>query len=166
MKEINLTKGFVARVDDGDYEALSRHKWTAVVTGKNIKRTYAYRRVGWSNETRRYAGAIYMHREIMGAGAGFDVDHINGDTLNNSRSNLRIATRSQNLANNRRNLGKVEYRGVTLTNSGERAPYKAMFRNRVLGTFNDPVMAAKAYDAAALQEFGEFAKLNFPIVAQ
>lgn len=163
MRIIVLTKGYIACVDDEDYESLLAHKWSAVVTGKNIKRVYAYRRVGWDNSKRRWTGQIYMHRQITSAPKGMDVDHIDGDTLNNTRSNLRIATRSENLANNRRALGETGYRGVSKTNSGERAPYKVMFRRKLIGTFFDIEEAARAYDAAAIEEFGEFAKLNFPV---
>lgn len=163
MRTIALTRGYIVCVDDEDFESLSAHKWSAVVTGKNIKRVYAYRRVGWDNSKRRWTGQIYMHRQITSAPKGMDVDHIDGDTLNNMRSNLRIATRSQNLANNRRTLGITGYRGVTPTTSGEKLPLKVMCRGKLIGTYADVIEAARAYDAAATKEFGEFAKLNFPI---
>lgn len=163
MRTIPFTKGYIARVDDEDYDVLTAHKWTAVVTGKNIKRVYAYRRINWDNTKRKWGGSIYMHRQITDAVKGLDVDHIDGDTLNNQRSNLRTATRSQNLANNRRAVGVSGFRGVTRTTRGESAPYKVMFRNKLIGTYFDIEEAARAYDAAAIKEFGEFAKLNFPI---
>lgn len=165
MKTIVLTKGYVAIVDDDDFAALSANKWTAVVTGKKTKRVYAYRRTGWDNTKRRYTGVVYMHRVIVATPDGFDVDHINGDTLDNRRSNLRTATRSQNLANNRRAIGVTGYRGVSPTSSHETLPYKVQFRGKRIGTFHDKIEAAKAYDAAAIKEFGEFAKLNFPKAA-
>lgn len=166
MKHIMLTKGYFALVNDEDDEALSKHKWTAVVMGKRVKRVYAYRRTGWDNLRRRYTRTIYMHREILSAPDGFDVDHISGDTLDNQRENLRIATRSQNLANNRRAIGTSGYRGVSPTTSGELAPFKVLCRGKLIGTFHDKIEAAKAYDAAAVKEFGEFAKLNFPEATQ
>ena len=55
MKILKLTKGYYAQVDDSDFEALSKHKWTALVTGTKIKRVYAYRRTDWDNVKRRYA---------------------------------------------------------------------------------------------------------------
>ena len=162
MKEIPLTKGYAALVDDSDFERLSRHKWTALVTGQNIKRIYVYRRTGWDNANRRWTGTILMHRTILDVPTGMDVDHIDGNTLNNQRSNLRIATRSQNLANNRRKIGISGYRGVVPTTRGERLPFRVMFRGKLIGYFSNKTDAALAYDAAAISEFGEFAKLNFP----
>lgn len=165
MRTIPLTKGYVAIVDDDDYDAVAQFKWTAVVTGQTIKRVYAYRREGWDNANRKWRSSIYLHRAILNVPKGTDVDHINSNTLDNRRSNLREASRSQNLANNRRPIGVTGYRGVTPTKSGERAPYKVQCRGRYVGAFYDLVEAAKAYDKAAVEEFGEFAKLNFPMVA-
>jgi hypothetical protein len=162
MKEIQLTKGYFALVDDDDYERLSQHKWTAVVTGKHIKRVYAYRRAGWDNANRRWTKTVYLHREIAMPADGVDVDHINHDTLDNRKENLRCATRSQNLANNRRARGETGMRGVVRTQRREKEPYQVMCRKKHVGRFFDLNEAAQAYDAAALKEFGEFARLNFP----
>lgn len=163
MKSITLTKGYIAIVDDDDFERLSAHKWTALVTGQRLKRVYAYRRTGWDNAKRRWSGMVLMHREIAKPIDGLDVDHIDGDTLNNQKQNLRPASRSENLANNRRAIGVSGYRGVALTKRGEKAPYRVMCRGKYLGEFFDKIEAAKTYDAAAIKEFGEFAKLNFPM---
>lgn len=160
MKTIPLSKGYEAVVDDEDFDAIGGFKWTAVVTGKTVKRVYAYRRTDWNQATRRWGACVFLHRLILSPAPEMDVDHINGDTLDNRRTNLRLATRSQNLANNRRALGAVGLRGVTRTTSGEKNPFKTQFRGRFLGTFSDAISAAKAYDAAATKEFGEFAKTN------
>ena len=161
MAHLLLTKGFVAEIDDADYEWLLQWKWTAVVTGKNIKRVYAYRREGWDNTRRRWRSCVFLHRAVLDAPPEHDVDHINGDTLDNRRENLRLATRSQNLANSRRAVGSTGFRGVTRTVSGEKMPFATQFRGRVIGRFETAEEAARAYDAAAHEEFGPFAKLNF-----
>ena len=162
MKTIPISKGYHVIVDDEDYEHLSNNRWTALVTGKHIKRVYAYRRSDWDNSRRRWKRCILMHRFIIGVAEGVDVDHIDGNTLNNQRSNLRLATRSQNLANNRRAIGISGFRGVTPTTRGETLPFKAMCRGKLIGNYSSKIEAARAYDAAAVEAFGEFAQLNFP----
>lgn len=161
MKELVLTKGYIAIVDDEDYDALSKFKWTAMVhKGKTQTRVYAYRRTNWDNVAKRQRGMVFLHRAIMNAPTGLDVDHINHDTLDNRRSNLRLATRSQNLANNRREIGRSGYRGVAIDLRDNRA--YAQISNKVIGSFKDCLQAALEYDRAAFLKFGEFAKMNFP----
>lgn len=93
MKEIPLTKGFVTVVDDDDFTELSQHKWLANVSISG--RVYAQRRLKiggkWKHE--------YMHRRLLGEPQDLDVDHINGDSLDNRRVNLRACSRSENLIN-------------------------------------------------------------------
>lgn len=94
MKTIPLTQGKVALVDDEDYEELSRFKWCA--TKNRRGKFYAVRggpRAGGGSPT------VQMHVVIAGTPAGMDTDHIDGDSLNNQRSNLRICTRAENLSN-------------------------------------------------------------------
>lgn len=97
MKSINLTKGYSTLVDDEDYEFANSFKWHACVKGKNIKRCYAVRKQ-WLPKEKRYK-SIYLHRLLLDAPKGMDVDHISGDALDNRRSNLRVCTRSENLQN-------------------------------------------------------------------
>ena len=87
-KEIKLTKGFVAIVDDEDYEWLSQWKWHYD--------KYACRR---KSTGYKQSKIVFMHREILGYEGELDVDHINKDRIDNRKCNLRLATRSQNLAN-------------------------------------------------------------------
>ena len=111
----------------------------------------------------------YMHRLILGAVAGQEVDHANKDRLDNRRANLRLANRSQQSANTRLIVAhnKSGYRGVSW--STRRAKWRAVIqadgRFMDLGCFTDPIDAALAYDAAALHHFGEFATINFPKAA-
>jgi len=93
MKKIKLTKKQVALVDDSDYEELNRFKWHA---RKTVKTFYAERTFTIGNGKRKN---VFMHRYIMQTPKGFDTDHIDGNGLNNQRSNLRVCTRSENLRN-------------------------------------------------------------------
>lgn len=109
MKTIPLTKGFEAKVSDEDYEELARFKWC--VTGKP-PHAYAVRRP----RGQQGGALIAMARQIMGDPAGLVVDHINGDTLDNCRENLRAVTHQQNIRHrahgaNRNNVTRV--RGVS-----------------------------------------------------
>jgi hypothetical protein len=104
---------------------------------------------------------------------GFLVDHINQDKLDNRRENLRLASRSDNEANKRKRRtqagGKTtsSYKGVTRMNDRPRnKPWRSTItfdkKQRALGTYADEIEAARAYDRAALEQFGEFAHINFP----
>lgn len=106
-----------------------------------------------------------MHRQITGALRGQEIDHVNGQKLDNRRENLRIATRGQNSANAgpRRN-NKTGFRGV-FQGRDRKTWYARINVNRTsiyLGTYDDPILAALAYDNAAKKHFGEYAGVNFP----
>jgi len=156
MKTIPLSQGKVTIVDDGDFEELSKYKWCASYEHDNW---YATRHVRRSNGSRvNYR----MHRQIMGVSdPKVFIDHINGDGLNNQRSNLRVATCSQN----GRNRGKTKdnasgWKGV----SRDRNRWKARLRHEGKlihgGHFDTPIAAAQAYNTLALRYHGEFARLN------
>jgi hypothetical protein len=158
MKEIQLTQGRVALVDDADYEYLSQWKWKAY---KDRYTWYARRgiRVGFVIKT------IHMHRLITNAPDGLFVDHINGDGLDNRRGNLRVCTKSENGFNRGKNSNNTTgYKGVTTNKGKYRAQIRIDGKMCGLGRYTDPVEAAKAYDRAAKKHYGEFAKLNFPEV--
>ena len=145
MKIITLTKGFETKVDDEDYMGLIKSRWRVIDTKSGLN--YA----GKGSQT------ILMHRVIMNAPVVMQVDHIDGDGLNNQRNNLRIVTQSQNLYNSKKKCHSAsKYKGVY--KRGER--YKAECLGKYFGTFGTEIEAAKAYNKAAIEMMGEFARLN------
>jgi hypothetical protein len=158
VKEIQLTKGHVARVDDADFEELSKFRWVALAV-RNV--VYAVRR--FKRDDGKW-GTEYMHRRVTDAPSGVLVDHIDGDGLNNTRSNLRLATNAQNQANSRsRTNGPSGFRGVHWNKQVGKwhSNITVAGRTTTVGWFTCPVEAAKARDASALELHGEFAVLNF-----
>lgn len=150
---IHLTKGFVALVDDEDYNKLIETKW-------HYSNGYAKHR-SWENGKRT---CMSIHRVVMNAQPGQEVDHINGNGLDNRRANLRFATHSQNLCNSKKRVdGKLsKYKGVTRHNNKWKAQIQGCGIYKHIGYFTDEVEAALAYDAKAREYFGEFARPNFP----
>jgi len=149
MKEIQLTQGKVALVDDEDFEYLSQWKW------------YAYKSNSTFYVEREYIGkAIKMHRLLMNTPNGMLVDHIDHNGLNNQKSNLRNCTHGQNMQN-RRPYGKSKYKGVIFSQNRFRAQITLGKRNLYLGRYKSEIEAAKAYDEVAKKHYGEFANLNF-----
>lgn len=148
-KEIPLTKGKKAIVDDSDYEWLMRWSWCFNSNGYAVSATF----------TGIKGKVVYMHRLIMEPPKGKDIDHINGDGLDNRRSNLRIATRSQNLCNKRigtrntsghlhvsRDSATHKWRVVIVINS----------KHIHLGEYADLETASRIADQAAEKYHGEF----------
>ena len=100
-----------------------------------------------------------LHRILTGAAVGMVVDHINGEPLDNRRSNLRVCTQQQNLWNGRAHRdGTSRYRGVCLRKSDGR--WRVQIQGKQLGVFDNEDEAGLAYNAAALERFGRFARLN------
>jgi hypothetical protein len=150
-----ITRGAIAKVDAADYATLRPFRWSLGTWG------YAERHARADGVGR----TIGMHRDVMQPPAGYEVDHINGDKLDNRRSNLRICTRAQNAANRVRasHNNASMFKGVGRLRSGNwRARITVNGQLRNLGTFDTEIEAAIAYDRAAVQEFGEFARLNVP----
>jgi hypothetical protein len=160
FRKIWLTQCKFAIVSPEDFETLNSHKWHVTGCDKNF---YAIRYLGQINGKKKF---ISMHRFIMNPPPGLIVDHIDGVGLNNTRGNLRIATIAQNTYNCRKTYRKTrsQYKGVcydTQRNSF-RADIRYKCKRRFLGHFDNETDAAKAYDKAALELFGDYANLNFP----
>jgi hypothetical protein len=154
MKTINLTQGKVALVDDEDYEYLNQWTWCAQ---KDRNTYYAKRGVNkGNNKTER----INMHRLIMNTPHDMFVDHIDHDGLNNQKYNMRNCTWAQN-TRNKTASGSSKYLGVCIINGLFHAQICVNRKCIRLGDFIFEEDAARAYDEAANQYFGEFANLNF-----
>lgn len=153
MKEIPLTRGMVAIVDDDDFERINKHKWYACKKGKQSIRWYA----------RRNSRAVYMHNEIMTPPHGMEIDHINGNTLDNRKSNLRPVTRYQNSLNTAvRSDSVTGVKGVGW--HSRRQQYRARITvngNKMnLGWFNSLVDAITARKDAEQKHHGDFRRKN------
>lgn len=158
MKELKLTKGQIALVDDEDFELLAQWKWHVMASFRKDRITYyAVHNVGDSNKR---GAQIFLHKFIMQAGKNVQVDHKNGNTLDCQKQNLRIATRSQNSANRQAPiLNRLGYRGVTQSGDG----FTARIHHKqdiYIGIFNTAFEAALARDFKAIEIWGEFAALN------
>lgn len=152
---IPLSRGMFALVDEADAErVLTQGRWFAQPHRRTF---YARRNLRRPDGSR---GVLGMHTLLTGWPL---VDHVNGDGLDNRRVNLRQATNAQNCANKPMHRNNVSgFKGVSPHGSGWRATITAAGRRISLGTYADPRSAARAYDAAALHYFGEFARPNFP----
>lgn len=164
-KKIELVGGGEVLVDDEDFENLNQFKWIKTKGGGNT--IYAIRTVPYASKSGRYI--VRMHRVIMGMCPkdGRIVDHVDGNGLNNCRSNLRITSNSVNCQNQRSRTKKnrTGFIGVTEHKRGKiwRAEIGVNMNRLFLGMFGSPTEAGQAYDKAALFYFGKHAKINFPI---
>jgi hypothetical protein len=164
MIEIPLTQGKVAIVDDGDAARVLAYKWTLLTIKREGKITYYARRNvaphGWNGPQK----SILLHRFILNAPDGIHVDHIDLDGLNNRRSNLRLATNSQNHCNIPSRPHRTGLRGVEKIRHSESYGARIKVNGKLIrsGRFDTPEEAARAYDELARRYHGVFATLNYP----
>lgn len=155
--EIQLTLGKIAIIDAADYEIAAKYKWHATVRDS---KWYA----ASSAERRSTGRCLYLHREILSAPADMQVDHENGDGLDCRRSNLRICTQSDNQRNMISVRGDSGFRGVSKVIGNKTRTWNAYIwvgnKKKSLGNYDKKEEAARAYNAAAVEYHGNFARLN------
>jgi hypothetical protein len=161
VKQIQLTQGQVALVDDDDFDRLSKFKWHAW-WNKHTRSFYARR--GVYDSTTGQTRVIRMNREVLDARPDELVDHRNHDTLDNRKENLRPCNKSQNGANRRglQSNNTSGYQGVTRYARDGRWRAQLKINNKMLhlGYFSSKHEAARAYNEAAIKYHGDFARLN------
>lgn len=146
MKRISA-RTLYAKVDDEDFDRLNAYTWTIMGSG--------YVSGGPGHH-------VLMHHMLIQQKPGFEVDHINGDKLDNQKHNLRLATRAQNSMNCKLQVNNTTgFRGVC-ERGYRRSPFEARIGSRSLGSFKTAEEAARVYDKTAQQLYGEYARLNFP----
>lgn len=155
MVEVELTQGYYTQIDDEDLSVVSKHKWQ-VRSGKAGNK---YASCGVWQKGKNRSKSIQMHRMIMGVtNPKIQVDHIDGNGLNNQRYNLRIVTNQQNSFRSRKSFKKVyssKYKGVCFDKSREKWTAKIKLGNKhtYLGRYETEIEAAQAYNVAAIRFF-------------
>lgn len=171
IREVELTRGHVALVDDADYPLVADFKWSVSIVEKRwiYARTVSQVGVG---EPRRIKW-VFMHRLLTNAPRSHVVDHWDGDGLNNRRANLRVCTRSQNNGNVRVIHSCSGFKGVywdpfCYRRDGSKYPRPKPWKVQILadrkyyflGRFSTPEEGGLVYDAAAIRLLGQFAATN------
>lgn len=154
MKQIELSQGKFALVDDDDYEYINKFKWYAMKCKNTF---YAVRHQTICGKKT----LEMMHRVILNANKPYVVDHKSGDGLDNTKNNIRICTQKQNLQN-KKSSGACKFKGVSYDKSRSKwmAQIKYDGKKKTIGRFSTETQAAIAYNLYASHNFGEYAKLN------
>jgi hypothetical protein len=158
MREIQLTKGYKVIVDDDDYENLSAYRWYATAVCGHL--VYAGRKVRCENGERK---ELLMHRVIMCAPDGMEVDHVNANTLDNRKCNLRLCSHMQNSQNQPKNSRNTSgYKGVSWNKKCAKweVRIKVAGKRLTLGYFSDITAAAASYAEASREHHGDFGRLE------
>lgn len=170
-RQIRLTQGQLATVDAADFDDLNKYKWCAW-WNPCTRSYYAVRYATYTDASgKTKKTSVYMHRQILELHRGDhrQGDHINHETLDNRRGNLRIATRSEQQHNTRRRQdNRSGYKGV-VWNRGSKSWTSRLTidgKQTQIGSFSTAEAAAQAYDAEARRVYGEFALLNHPVPAE
>lgn len=153
MKKIPLTQGQFALVSDRDYKELSKYKWYA----RRQRKTYYAKRHYKVVEGRPIH--ILMHTQIMGTPSGMDIDHRDGNGLNNQRRNLRVTTRSQNMMNKGKPSNNTSgFKGVSLHKQKSKWQAEIVVNGKriYLGIYSTPEIASKSYIKACKKYHGAF----------
>lgn len=157
MKQIPLTQGKFALVDDADYErVIAMGSWQLHTNGCAAKKVRYY-------ENKKISSVLRMHRFITDAPKDMVVDHKNGNRLDNRKCNLRICTQAENRRNSLKSRNNATgYKGVTFNVKNQKyvSQIGVNYKHLYLGSFICPIEAARAYNAAAIIHYGEFARLN------
>lgn len=156
-KEIELTQGQVAIVDECDHAELDKHNWYAQWSARS-QTFYAARRITVDGKK----AVVYMHRQIKGNPKGFDIDHHDHNGLHNWQDNLKIATRGQNTQRARSTKNTTGFRGVC-KKTDPRYKHKQFWarivfegKSTFLGNFATAEEASVVYEAKAKELFGDF----------
>lgn len=154
MKEIKLTQGYIALVDDEDFEFINQWNWY-------YNNGYARHVLPRINHIQPH---VWMHRKIMNTPDELDTDHINHNGIDNRKCNLRICTHSENSHNRKPNKNNVSgYKGVLFHKRDKvwEASICVNYHQNFIGYFQSAKEAAHAYNKKAMELFGEFANVNF-----
>ena len=155
MKEIPLTQGKVALVDDEDFERVNKLKWYAHREGDTF---YAIHKFVVDGSQK----GITMQQFLLDVPKGRLIDHKNGEGLDNQRANIRECSKAENVRNCKKNCKNTTgYKGVTYIKGMFIARIKFNYKKITLGRFKTAIEAALAYDEGSKKYHGEFGRTNF-----
>lgn len=152
---IKTRKGQEIEIDDDDLEKVNKFTWCIAKMTNNISYAQSRYRFVCGNSRQK---TVLMHRLIMGALKGQMIDHIDGNGLNNKKSNLRFVDNSRNQMNSKKRVGSSIYKGVYWNKKDKL--WEVHVNGKYCGCFKDEIKAAEKYNEIALKQFGEYARIN------